>query len=54
MTVSELAAAIYGGIPEEVSKLALEPCINEILMKLAEDREVAFEFTAGTKRWFAS
>jgi hypothetical protein len=44
---------IHGeGIDEEVRKMALEPFIDEVLRKLAEDGRVAFEMREGVKRWF--
>ncbi|KAH7065576.1 metallo-beta-lactamase superfamily protein [Macrophomina phaseolina] len=53
MSVVELARAIYGNIPEHVLKSAFAPMLNEMLMKLAADRKVAFELNCGERRWFA-
>ncbi|EKG18430.1 hypothetical protein MPH_04232 [Macrophomina phaseolina MS6] len=53
MSVVELARAIYGTIPEHVLKSAFAPMLNEMLMKLAADRKVAFELNCGERRWFA-
>ncbi|CEL03212.1 Putative Hydroxyacylglutathione hydrolase [Aspergillus calidoustus] len=53
VTVKELVVLIHGeGIDEEVRKMALEPFIDEVLRKLAEDGKVAFEMRGGVKRWF--
>lgn len=54
VTVAELVRAIYGDVTEGFSKAALEPSVNEVLGKLAEDRKVAFVFIGGAKRWFAT
>ncbi|KAB8237122.1 beta-lactamase-like protein [Aspergillus alliaceus] len=53
-TVREIVMAVYGDVTEEVSKLALEPYTNEVLMKLAQDQKVGFQFQRGSKRWFLS
>ena len=53
VTVRELVIAVHGdGIDEEVRKMALEPFMDEVLRKLAEDGRVAFEMRAGEKKWF--
>jgi hypothetical protein len=53
VAVKELVVLIHGeGIDEEVRKMALEPFIDEVLRKLAEDGKVAFEMREGVKRWF--
>ncbi|KAL4887523.1 beta-lactamase-like protein [Aspergillus karnatakaensis] len=52
-TVKELVVLVHGnGLDEEVRKMALEPFIDEVLRKLAEDGKVAFEMRGGLKRWF--
>lgn len=52
LTVSELVSAIHGrGLDEEVRKLAVEPFIDEVLRKLAEDGAVAFRLRGGKKKW---
>ncbi|KAJ5655732.1 hypothetical protein N7507_007682 [Penicillium longicatenatum] len=54
VTVKQLVTTMYGnGVGAEVRELALEPFIDEVLRKLAEDGAVAFEIRAGVKKWFA-
>jgi glyoxylase-like metal-dependent hydrolase (beta-lactamase superfamily II) len=54
MTVKELVTNMYGeGIADEVKQQALEPFMDEVLRKLAEDGQVAFELRGGEKKWFA-
>lgn len=49
-TVQELVVAMHGdGLDEEVRKLALEPFLDEVLRKLAEDGKVAFQIRTGVK-----
>ena len=53
VTVKELVTVIHGdGIDEQVRGMALEPFMDEVLRKLAEDGKVAFEIKGGEKRWF--
>ncbi|KAL6232653.1 hypothetical protein BDW75DRAFT_247060 [Aspergillus navahoensis] len=53
VTVKELVVLVHGdGIDEEIRKMALEPFIDEVLRKLAEDDKVGFEMRGGVKRWF--
>ncbi|ODM19152.1 hypothetical protein SI65_05769 [Aspergillus cristatus] len=52
ITVQEVVQSVHGIVPEEVSKKALEPFTQEVLLKLAGDRKVAFELQGGVKRWF--
>jgi glyoxylase-like metal-dependent hydrolase (beta-lactamase superfamily II) len=53
MTVKELVIAMHGdGLDEQVREMALEPFMDEVLRKLAEDGKVAFEMKKGQKRWF--
>ncbi|KAJ5659681.1 metallo-beta-lactamase domain protein [Penicillium longicatenatum] len=52
VTIREIVTAVYGSVTEDVSKLALEPYMNEVLLKLAQDRKVGFHFQRGCKRWF--
>lgn len=52
-TVSELIDEIHGEqLDAEVRKLALEPFMDEVLRKLAEDGKVGFHVRKGTRRWF--
>ena len=54
VTVKELVLAVHGDrIDEQVREMALEPFMDEVLRKLAEDGRVAFEMKRGEKRWFA-
>ena len=53
VTVKELVLAVHGdAIDEQVREMALEPFMDEVLRKLAEDGRVAFEMKGGEKRWF--
>lgn len=57
MTVGEIVKAIYGDLPREVVECALEPPLNQVLWKLAEDKRVGFEpgdTNDASKRWFAN
>ncbi|KAI9727728.1 MAG: hypothetical protein M1828_005956 [Chrysothrix sp. TS-e1954] len=52
-TVADLVTDIYGeSLNEDTRKLALEPFIDEVLRKLAEDCLVAFEKRGGRKSWY--
>ena len=54
VTVQELVALMHGStIDQEGRARALEPFMDEVLRKLAEDGKVAFEIRDGGKRWFA-
>ncbi|GFF59767.1 beta-lactamase-like protein 2 [Aspergillus udagawae] len=54
VTVKQLVTTMYGnGVGAGVRELALEPFIDEVLRKLAEDGAVAFEIRAGVRKWFA-
>lgn len=54
LTVRELVTAIHGnGLDPEVRKMAVEPFMDEVLRKLAEDGKLAFRLKAGKKKWFA-
>lgn len=54
ITVKELVATMYGdGVGAGVRELALEPFMDEVLRKLAEDGAVAFEVRGRVKKWFA-
>jgi glyoxylase-like metal-dependent hydrolase (beta-lactamase superfamily II) len=54
VTVGELVTAMHGsGVDKSVRELALEPFMDEVLRKLAEDGMVAFEIRGGIKKWFA-
>lgn len=53
VTVKELVTAIHGeGINEEVREMVLEPFMDEVLRKLAEDGRVGFEVGGGQRKWF--
>ncbi|KAA8648077.1 uncharacterized protein ATNIH1004_003960 [Aspergillus tanneri] len=53
VTVQQLVGLMHGsGLDEDVRTLALEPFIDEVLQKLAEDGRVGFEMRSGEKRWF--
>lgn len=54
VTVKDLVAEIYGeSLNEDTRTLALEPFINEVLRKLANDCKAAFEVRGGKKKWFS-
>lgn len=54
ITVKQLVILMHGeGVNEEVRMLALEPFMEEVLRKLAEDGKVGFEIRAGEKKWFS-
>ncbi|KAK7995714.1 hypothetical protein PG990_014487 [Apiospora arundinis] len=54
LTVKELVTAVYGGqMATGVRELALEPFMDEVLRKLAEDGKVGFDMRGGVKKWFA-
>lgn len=53
VTVEQLVTAMHGDqLDEEVRKMAIEPFMEEVLRKLAEDRKVAFEIRAREKKWY--
>ncbi|OKL55385.1 hypothetical protein UA08_09358 [Talaromyces atroroseus] len=53
VTVKQLVTSIYGdSVDGGVRQLALEPFMDEVLRKLAEDGIVAFEIRGGVKKWF--
>lgn len=53
LTVKELVKSMHGeGIDEQVREMALEPFMDEVLRKLAEEGRVAFEMRGGQKKWF--
>jgi glyoxylase-like metal-dependent hydrolase (beta-lactamase superfamily II) len=53
-TVKELVTVVYGDkMGDGIRRLALEPCMDEVLRKLAEDGMVGFDMKGGHKRWFA-
>ncbi len=53
VTLKELVTAMHGnGIDEQVRDMVLEPFMDEVLRKLAEEGRVAFEVRGGEKKWF--
>ena len=53
VTVGQLVVAIHGSeLDERVRAVAVEPFMDEVLRKLAEDGRVAFELRTGEKKWF--
>lgn len=52
MAVSDIVEVLYGNVPDDVSKAALEPFLHQVLWKLAEDRIVGFR-PGKTRVWFA-
>jgi glyoxylase-like metal-dependent hydrolase (beta-lactamase superfamily II) len=54
VTVKQLVTAMHGNdLDEQVREMALEPFMDEVLRKLAEDGKVAFEIRGGVKKWFS-
>jgi glyoxylase-like metal-dependent hydrolase (beta-lactamase superfamily II) len=54
VTVQQLVTAMHGNdLDEQVRAMALEPFVDEVLRKLAQDERVAFEVRGGQKKWFA-
>ena len=53
VTVKQLVTAIHGNeLDHLVRQLAIEPFLEEVLRKLAEDRKVAFEIRGREKKWY--
>ena len=53
VTVKELVTAMYGEkMDNQLREMAIEPFIEEVLRKLAEDRKVAFEIRGKEKKWY--
>lgn len=54
LTVKDLVTNVYGAqMDTGVREMALEPFMDEVLRKLAEDGMVGFEMRGGIKKWFA-
>lgn len=49
----DIVKILYGKVPDDVSEMALEPFLNQVLWKLAEDRKVGFR-PGKTRIWFAA
>ena len=53
VTVKQLVEAMHGDrLDTEVRELAIEPFMEEVLRKLAEDMKVAFEIRGMEKKWY--
>lgn len=53
VTVKQLVSAMHGDeLDPDVRAMAVEPFMEEVLRKLAEDGKVAFEVRGGQKKWF--
>lgn len=53
VTLKELVVAMHGEeIDKQVREMALEPFMDEVLRKLAEEGRVVFEMRGGEKKWF--
>ena len=53
VTVKQLVTEMYGDkLNDQVREMAIEPFMEEVLRKLAEDRKVAFEIRGREKKWF--
>lgn len=53
MAAADIVRILYGKVPDDVSEMALEPFLNQVLWKLAEDRKVGFR-PGKTRIWFAA
>lgn len=54
VTLSQLVTTMHGDrLDPQVRKMAVEPFMEEVLTKLAQDGKVAFQIRGGEKRWFA-
>ncbi|KAJ5762080.1 uncharacterized protein N7511_005462 [Penicillium nucicola] len=53
LSTKEVIIAVHGEISDHLMDKALEPFVDEILRKLAEDGMVGYELREGAKRWFA-
>ncbi|KAK0729559.1 beta-lactamase-like protein [Lasiosphaeris hirsuta] len=54
ITVEELVTKVYGeNLDEGIRGQALEPFMDEVLRKLAEDGRVGFQVRGGLKKWFS-
>ena len=53
VTVKQLVTAMHGDrLDPQVREMAIEPFIEEVLRKLAEDSKVAFEIRGRERKWF--
>ena len=53
VTVKQLVTTMHGEkLDPTVRELAVEPLMEEVLRKLAEDGKVAFELRQGERKWF--
>ncbi|KAH6884204.1 metallo-beta-lactamase superfamily protein [Thelonectria olida] len=52
VTVPDLLKRLHGDLSAEVMELALEPFINQVLWKLAEEKRVGFARVRGNRQWF--
>ncbi|KAF2133657.1 Metallo-hydrolase/oxidoreductase [Dothidotthia symphoricarpi CBS 119687] len=54
VTVKQLVTVMHGNeLDLQVRQMAIEPLMDEVLKKLAEDGKVAFEIRRKEKKWFA-
>jgi hydrolase len=52
-TSRELVTFLYGEVSDSLFDMALEPCMNLCLWKLAEDGKVGFELVGSNRLWYA-
>jgi hydrolase len=52
-TSEELVTFLYGEVSNSLFRMALEPCMNRCLWKLAEDGKVGFELVQSNRLWYA-
>jgi hydrolase len=52
-TNRELTTLLYGEVSDALFDMALEPCMNRCLWKLAEDGRAAFKLIGSARSWYA-
>jgi len=52
LSIGELAYALHGEISEKTFRMALEPLLNQVLWKLAEEGKIGFELIECKRRWY--
>ncbi|KAB5566227.1 metallo-beta-lactamase superfamily protein [Coniochaeta sp. 2T2.1] len=52
ITVRELVRELYGDLPPDLVANAIDPCVSQVLWKLAEERRAGFACIKGTRQWF--
>jgi hypothetical protein len=53
--LTDLVTEMYGSsLDDQIRKLALEPILEEVLRKLADDGKVIFEIRGSKRMWWSS